>query len=91
MMLEEKLTEAIDQFDQALKLDPKMSLALNARGYAHYRLKHLPEALRDLDVAIQLNPNYANAYQNRSSARKASGDAVGAEADAAKARQLTAK
>ena len=91
MLVEDKFAEAVELLDQAIKLDQKMALAYNSRGYAHYRLKHLPQALSDLDMAIQLNPSYANAYQNRSSAKKASGDAAGSEADAAKAKDLIAR
>ena len=45
----------------------------------------------DFDQAITLNPTYGNAYTNRSSARRASGDIKGADADQAKARELLAK
>jgi tetratricopeptide (TPR) repeat protein len=83
--------EAIQQLDEAVRLDPRLALAYNARGFAHYRLKQYGEAVADFNSALGLNPAYANAYLNRSVARRASGDAAGADADAAKARQLTAK
>ena len=76
-----KFAEAIETFTEALKLDPSMPLAYNARGYAHFRLKHYPEAIADFDQAIKLNPAYANAYLNRSAAKRASGDKAGADAD----------
>jgi tetratricopeptide (TPR) repeat protein len=91
LVQEEHFADAIPELDQALKLDPTLALAYNARGYANFRLKHLSQALADFDVAILLNPAYANAFQNRSAARRASGDAAGAEADAAKVRELAAK
>ena len=72
-------------------MDPSMPLAYNARGYAHYRLKQYPEAMADYDKAILLNPAYVNAYQNRSVARRMTGDAAGADADAAKAKELASK
>jgi len=91
LLQEQHWSEAIVQFDQALKLDPSLSLAYNARGYAHYRLKHFAEAMRDFDEAIRLNPNYANAYLNRSALRKTVGDKAGADADQVKAKEVLAK
>ena len=72
-------------------MDPSMALAYNARGYAHYRMKQYPEAVADYDKAILLNPSYTNAYLNRSWARRTSGDTPGADADAAKAKDLAEK
>jgi tetratricopeptide (TPR) repeat protein len=69
-------------------LDPALSLALNARGFAYFRLKQYAEAIADFDQAIRLNPSYVNALINRSAARRASGDHAGADADQAKAREL---
>ena len=41
-------------------------------------------------MAIILNPAYTNAYLNRGAARRGAGDQAGADADTAKARELTA-
>ena len=89
LIAEGKFAEAIAPLTQALKLDPSMALAFNARGYAHLILKHYTEAIADFNDAIRLNPLYANAYQNRASARRLSGDKAGADADAAKFNDLT--
>ena len=88
---EEHFAEAIEQFTQALKIDPSLSLAYNARGYALFRLKLFKEAIKDFDEAIRLNPNYANAYMNRSATRRTMGDKTGADADQAKAKQALQK
>jgi Flp pilus assembly protein TadD len=88
MIQEERFAEAIEPLSQAVKLDPFLSTAFNARGYAYYRLKKLPQAIADFDQAIKLNPLYGNAYTNRSGAKRAAGDKMGADADQAKARDL---
>jgi tetratricopeptide (TPR) repeat protein len=88
---DDRFEEAIEQLNGAIKLDPAMSLAYNARGYAHMRMLQYQEALSDFDVAIMLNPDYANAYMNRSSARRLTANITGADADAAKLKELTAK
>jgi tetratricopeptide (TPR) repeat protein len=88
LMQDDQFTEAIEQFTVAVVLDPKFTLAFNARGYAQIRLKHYKEAVADFDAALAVNPYYANAYQNRAAARKALGDKAGSDADLAKAKQI---
>jgi len=44
-------------------------------------LNELTSALNDLNTAIKLNPNYANAYDNRGRVKHKLGDLPGACAD----------
>ena len=85
---DEKFAEAAEAFTQAVKLDPYLATAWNARGYCYSRLRKWKEAIADFDEALKLNPVYGNAYTNRATARRALGDKAGADVDAAKARDL---
>jgi tetratricopeptide (TPR) repeat protein len=79
---------AIGELDQAIAAKSDLTLAWNARGYAFLMLRDYAGAVRNFDRAIELNPKYANAYHNRSAARKAMGDAKGAAADQELAHKL---
>ena len=74
------------ELSEAVRLEPALARAYNARGYAYLRMKDYEHALADFNEAIRLMPNYANAFRNRSATRRAMGDAAGAAADQAKAR-----
>ncbi|MEH1874339.1 tetratricopeptide repeat protein [Nostoc sp.] len=56
---------AIEDFNQAIELDPKNALAYNRRGDAYYRLGDYEQAQADSSQAILLNPQDANAYFDR--------------------------
>lgn len=51
----------------AVALDPGMAQAWNALGFAKLLLRRYDEALADFDRALKIDPNYANAQQNRAS------------------------
>jgi len=89
LVQEERYEDAIQEFTEAVTLNPSLALAYNGRGYANFRLRNYQAAIIDFDAAIRLDPVYANAYLNRSACRRALGDKPGAVADAAKARDLT--
>src|SRR5262249_54847549 len=62
LLQEDRYEEAIRLLTEALKLDPALAQAYNARGFAYYRLKQYQEAITDFDLAIKYLPEYANAY-----------------------------
>ena len=82
--------EAVVEFTEALRLAPDFALALNARGFALFKLHDGAAALADLDRAIRINSSYVNAYRVRAAARRSIGDAAGAAADLTRAEQLDA-
>jgi len=91
LIQQHKYSEAIEELTAALRDQRDFALALNARGFAYVLMQDWPRALEDLDAALGIDPSYANAYANRAVARRGAGDIVGAQADQAKARELTAK
>jgi tetratricopeptide (TPR) repeat protein len=91
LIQQRKYRDAVDEFSAALHERSDFALALNGRGFAHMLLLEWAQAKDDLDAALRLDPNYANAYYNRAAARRAMGDIAGADADAVKVRELTQK
>src|ERR1017187_5838324 len=79
---------AIQDFEQAIALNPKYALAFNNRCAAYHDKGEYDRAIQDCNQAIKLNPNHAGAYYNRSLAKKQKGDQAGAEADLAAARKI---
>lgn len=59
---------AIDDYAQAIRLDPQGASAYCNRGNAYRLKKAFDEAISDYDKAVQLNPNFAEAYINRGNA-----------------------
>lgn len=72
---------AINDFSQAIAIDPKNSMAYYNRGNARYDMGDKQGALADYNEAIQFNPYHANAYYNRGVVRYYLGDKQGAIAD----------
>ena len=56
---------AIQDYDQAIKLNPSNAIAFSARGVAYGNKGQYDRAIQDHDQAIKLNPNYADAFYNR--------------------------
>jgi tetratricopeptide (TPR) repeat protein len=65
--------EAIQCYDEAIRLNPQDSKAYNNRGTAYRALGQHEQALKDYDKAIELNPWYPHAYNNRGLVYRARG------------------
>ncbi|NJL41202.1 MAG: tetratricopeptide repeat protein [Leptolyngbyaceae cyanobacterium SM1_4_3] len=61
----DQYSQALQCFDQALKLDPNLTDAWNGRGAALKKLGNFPEALAAYDRALQLDPNSYKAWCNK--------------------------
>lgn len=71
---------AIQAFDQAIVLQPKLGIAYLNRGLAFARLRASEKAMADLDQAVRFAPS-ARSYYARSRLRQDAGDIRGARAD----------
>ena len=56
---------AIQDYDQAIKLNPNYVKAFNNRGLSYDNKGQHDRAIQDYDQAIKLNPNDADAFYNR--------------------------
>jgi tetratricopeptide (TPR) repeat protein len=57
--------QALQAFDQALKLKPKDPALLTYKGIVYYAKGRNDQALQLFDEAIRLNPNFGRAYYQR--------------------------
>lgn len=78
---------AMQDFDEAIKLDPNYPDALNSRALAWRGLGQNERAMADFDLAIKLDPNYAIALFNRGLTEQALGRPDAAEKDFARAKE----
>jgi general secretion pathway protein D len=62
--------EAIEALTEALRQQPNLATAYNARGFTYLLLRDYGHALADLDQALRLAPDYPNAKHNREVAQR---------------------
>jgi tetratricopeptide (TPR) repeat protein len=79
---------AIEEYTQAIRLDPNMAVAYGNRGYAYIMKGDYDRGIADSTQAIRLNPNDAGAYGNRGWAYIEKGDYDRAIADYTQAIRL---
>ncbi len=60
-----KLNAAIKKYTEAIKVNPKDTLAFLNRGNAFTEKENFDKAIEDYSCAIQINANYADAFYNR--------------------------
>ena len=81
-------SRAIEQYDEAICVNPEFAEAYINRGLARVALKQYQEVLDDYDRAIELNPKLAEAYSNRALAKTTLGRYKEALVDCDKAIEL---
>ena len=80
--------EALDEFEAAIRLDPKRWRALHNRGVSRAMAGDFEAALEDFAATIELNADYANVWYNRAEVYFEQGEFQKAVADYDKALQL---
>jgi len=60
-----ELPKALTDYNQALKLDPKLAQTWQLRGLVHFKLAHLDESIADFDRFIELMPDQAPYHWQR--------------------------
>jgi tetratricopeptide (TPR) repeat protein len=80
--------QAVADYTQAIKIDPRNPKYYNNRGAAHLMAKNYRQAVTDFTEAIQRNDGLANAYQGRGLAFAELGETQRSNADLARAREL---
>ena len=65
---------AIQDFNEAVRLDPNAESAYYGRGYAYKKKGDYDRAIQDFNEAIHLNPNFERAYYDRGNAYIDKGD-----------------
>ena len=71
---------AIEDYDEAIRLNPQYADAYNTRGDAYRRDGQYERAIQDYDEAIRLNPRFIEAITSLGQLRMAEGKTAEAEA-----------
>jgi tetratricopeptide (TPR) repeat protein len=79
---------AIDDYSEAIRLDPDFGIAYSNRGRVWMNVLELDRAIADFDEAIRINPDDEEAYFGRGLAWLAKGDKERALADLQMAEKL---
>ncbi len=81
-------TQSLADYDEALKLAPKLSVAWSEKGFARLRLHQYDMAITDYTNALTLDPKTAYSWFGRGIARIDMGDKINGTKDLAAARHL---
>ena len=72
---------AINDFTEAIRIDPKNAIAFGIRGHAYSKKRNVDEAIADYNEAIRLNPKDDSAFYFRGEAYRQKADYDRAIAD----------
>jgi tetratricopeptide (TPR) repeat protein len=89
--LKRKWVDAIDEFNKALEINPKLATTFIYRGNAYANKGQSDKAISDFTKAIKINPKYVKAYFRRSGVYFKKGQYDKAIADLNKAVEINPK
>jgi tetratricopeptide (TPR) repeat protein len=84
----EASNEIIKYASKGIKINPNSIYLLQMRGRSYGDIGSFKEGLRDLNKAIKLKPDYADAFVERGYIKQKMGDEKGANEDYTKARKI---
>lgn len=76
--LKRQYDDAIKEYEESLKINPKSPEAYNNLGFAYYDKGDFDKAADNQKKALELNPNLGNAYYGLARALEKKGDKAGA-------------
>ena len=79
---------SIQDFTQAININPNYLDAYYNRGCCNFELKDYQAAVKDFGSAIKINPQYIQAYSARADSYIALGETTKAELDFQKLKEL---
>lgn len=79
---------AIEEFNHAIKIDPKFKEAYSGRGFAYIQLGDLQNAIATYNQILRVDPNSASAYSGLALVRQRLGDFQQALTDSQKSTSL---
>jgi tetratricopeptide (TPR) repeat protein len=89
MFMEGEIKNAIGEYEKAIRLNPAYYKAFNNLGIVYASaLENYTEAIRNFDKAIEIKPDYADAWLGRGTSRYYLHDYQGACKDLTKAKSL---
>ncbi len=63
--LQGEFTQALKDYDEAIRFKPDFDVALNNRAWALFKMKRHDEAMRDVEKALKIAPWSAHAFDTR--------------------------
>lgn len=89
LLKEKKLTEAEENFERALKINPKTAEAIKGKAILNFLKKDLGEALKHIEIYLGMNPKDWEGYYYKGLILKEKGKENGANENFQKAIELT--